>query len=111
VTRRLQYVIVLVSLSVCLALTLGFAGSPQPVPKAQPAGGDDIPFPTWDVPMWDAKSSASRPRVAATIVPECVVVLLTTILWTACRAVLEGRRGDNPFRRALALMSRRRSFG
>jgi hypothetical protein len=38
-------------------------------------------------------------------------VLLITILWTACRAVLEGSRGDNPFKRALTLMSRRRSFG
>jgi hypothetical protein len=111
VTRRLQCAIVLAALSICLPLTLGFAGSPQPAPKAQPAGGDDIPFPTWDVSMWDTESSASRPRVPATIVPEGVVVLLITILWTACRAVLEGLRGDNPFKRALILMSRRRSFG
>jgi len=101
-TRRLQYAIVLVGLSICLTLTLCFAGSPQPAPKAQPAGGDDIR---------DAKSPVSRPRVPATIVPEGVVVLLITILWTACRAVLEGSRGDNPFKRALTVMSRRRSFG
>jgi hypothetical protein len=111
VTRRLQYATVLVALSICLAITLGLAGAPQPAPKAQPAGGDDIPFPTWDVPMWDAKSSAARPRVPATIVPEGVVVLVITILWTAGRAVSEGLRGDNPFKRALTLMSRRRSFG
>lgn len=110
-TRRLQYVIVLAALSTCLALTLGFAGTPHPAPKPQPAGGDDIPFPTWDVPMWDTKSSAARPRVSATIAPEGVAVLLITILWTACRAVLEGGRRDNPFRRALTLMSRPRSFG
>ena len=109
-TPHLQYVSVLVALSICLALTLGFAGSPPPVPKAQPAGGDDIPVPTWDVATWDAQSAA-HPRVPATIVPEGVAVLLITIVWAACRAVLEGRRGDNPFRRALTLMSRRRSFG
>jgi hypothetical protein len=110
-TRRLQYVIVLAALSICLALTLDFAGSPQPTPKAQPAGGDDIPFPTWDVPMWNTQSSTARPRVPAAIVPEGVAVLLITILWTACRAVVEGRRGHNPFRRSVALMSRPRSFG
>ena len=110
-TRRLQYVNVLAALSICLALTLGFAGSPKPAPKAQPAGGDDIPFPTWDVPMSDTKSSAARPRVPAAIVPEGVAVLLITILWTACRVVVEGWRGHNPFRRALTLMSRPRSFG
>jgi hypothetical protein len=49
--------------------------------------------------------------VPATIVPEGVVVLVIIILWTAGRAVSEGLRGDNPFKRALTLMSRRRSFG
>lgn len=110
-TRRLQYVIVLAALAICLALTLGFAGSPQPAPKAQPAGGDDIPLSTWDVPMWDTQSSAARPRMPTAIVPEGVAALLITILWTACRAVVEGRRGQNPFRRSVALMSRPRSFG
>jgi len=111
VTRSGQYACVLGGLLICLALTIGFVGSPPPVPKPSPAGGDDIPFPTWDVPTWDAKSSSARPRVPATIVPEGMAVLLLTVVWTAGCALLSGRLGQDSLRRVLAALSRRRSFG
>jgi len=110
-TPRLQYASVLAGLLVCLALTIGLAGSPPPVPKPAPAGGDDHPFPAWDVPTPDAKSPGAHPRVPAAIVPEGVAVLLLTIIWTACRALLSGRLGLDALRRVVASLSHRRSFG
>jgi len=41
-----QYGCVLAALLVCLALTIGFVGTPPPAANPAPAGGDDIPFPT-----------------------------------------------------------------
>jgi len=111
VTPREQYASVLAGLLICLALTVGLAGSPPPVPKPTPAGGDDIPIPTWDIPTPDAKSPGARPRVPTSIVPEGVAVLLLTIIWTACRALLSGRLGLDSFRRGAASLSHRRSFG
>ena len=102
---------VFAGLLICLALTIGFAGSPPPAPKPSPAGGDDIPFPTWDVPRWDPKSSSAHPRATATIVPEGVAVLLLAVIWTACRALLSGWVGPVALRRVLATLGRRRSFG
>ena len=96
-TRRGQYACVLAGLLICLTLTLGFVGSPQPARKAQPAGGDDIPFPTWDAP-------SPRHRVPASMVPEGVAVLLVTVIWTACRALLSGRPGYHPMRRVLTML-------
>ena len=110
-TRRGQYACVLAGLLICLALTIGFVGGPHPVKKAQPAGGDDIPFPTWDVPVWDVKSSTPRSRGPASIVPEGVAVLLVTVIWTACRVVLSGRTGHQPMKRMLASLGRGRSYG
>jgi hypothetical protein len=80
-TRRRQYALVFVALSICMALALGYLVSPQP-------------FPTSDVPTWQAKSPVSRPRVPETIVPEGLAVLLVTILWTACRAFLDDALAD-----------------
>jgi len=110
-TRGGQDACVLAGLLICLALTIGLAGSPPRAPKPSPAGGDDIPFPTWDVPTRDATSSSAHPRVPATIVPEGVAVLLLTVIWTACRALLAGWLGQDSLRGALAALSRRRSFG
>jgi hypothetical protein len=110
-TRRGQYACVLAGLLVCLALTGRLVGSPEPVRKAAPAGGDDIPFPTWDVPTWDVKSSSPRPRAPASIVPEGVAVLLVTVLWTAGRALLSGWRRHDSVWRVLTALSRPRSFG
>lgn len=106
-TPRVQYVSVLAGLLISLALTIGLAGSPPPVPGPAPAGGD----PTWDVPTLDAKTPGARPQVPASIVPEGVAVLLLTIVWTACRALLSGRLGLDAFRRVVASPSHRRSFG
>ena len=103
-TRRGQHACVLAGLLICLALAIGFVGSPHPVRKTQPAGGDDIPFPAWDVPIWEAKTSRPRPRVPASIVPEGVAVLLVTVIWTACRAFLSGRLGHHSMRRALTTL-------
>ena len=106
-TRRGQHACVLAGLLICLALAIGFVGSPHPVRKTQPAGGDDIPFPTfptWDVPTSEAKTSSPRPRVPASMVPEGVAVLLVTVIWTACRALLSGRLGHHPMRRALTTL-------
>ncbi|MGH7346331.1 MAG: hypothetical protein ACREK4_15555 [Candidatus Rokuibacteriota bacterium] len=69
-TREGQYVTVLAGLLLCLAITIGFVGSPPPVPKPSPAGGDDIPFPTRDAPTWDTRISSARARVPASTVPE-----------------------------------------
>ncbi len=102
---------VLAALLICLAVTISLAGSPQRAPRPFPAGGDDIPFPTRDTPTWDAKSSSVRPRVPAAIVPEGVAALLLTVMWTACRALLAGRRRPHSLRRLAATSSRRRSFG
>jgi hypothetical protein len=125
-TRRGQYACVLAGLLICLALTIGFAGSRQPVRKAQPAGGDDIPFPTWDAPAWNVKTSSPRPQVPTSIVPEGVAVLVVAIIWTAGRALLSGRLGHHLVRRVPGTLfrsrasaggaaahapSRRRSFG
>ncbi len=112
-TRRGQYGCVLAALLVCLALTIGFVGSPQPARDAQPAGGDDIPFPTWDLPSWEPKSASPRPRVPAPIVPEGVAILLVTVIWTTCRALLSGRRlGHHSIRQVLTtLFSGRASAG
>ena len=110
-TRRGQYVCVLAGLLICLALTIGLVGAPHPPKRAQPAGGDDIPFPTWDVPAWSVKSSTPRPRVPASIVPEGVAVLLVTVIWTACRAILSGRVGHQPMKRMLTSLGRGRSYG
>ena len=106
-----QAACVLAGLLICLALTIGLAGSPQPAPKPSPAGGDDIPFPTWDVPTSDATSLGGHPRVPVTIVPEGVAVLLLTIIWTAGRALLSGWLEHVSSWRALVSASRRRSFG
>ena len=106
-TPRVQYFSVLAGLLIGLALTIGLAESPTPVPGPAPAGGD----PTWDVPTLDGKSPGARPRVPASIVPEAVAVLLLTIVWTLCRALLSGRLGLDAFRRVVASPSHRRSFG
>jgi hypothetical protein len=106
-----QAVCVLGGLLICLALTIGLAGSPPPAPRPAPAGGDDIPFPTWDVPTSSATSSGGHPRVAAAIVPEGVAVLILTIMWTACRALLSGWLGHVSCWRAPLGASRRRSLG
>jgi hypothetical protein len=121
-TRRGQHACVLAGLLICLALAIGFVGSPHPVRKTQPAGGDDIPFPAWDVPIWEAKTSSPRPRVPASMVPEGVAVLLVTVIWTACRALLSALTtliysrasagGAPASRRPAARTTRgRRSFG
>ena len=110
-TRGGQHACVLAGLLVCLALTIGFVGSPPPAPRPAPSGGDDIPFPTRDVPTWDTKISSARSRVPTTIVPEGVTVLILTVVWTACRALVSWRLGHGPLRRVLATLSRRRSFG
>jgi len=106
-----QAACVLAGLLICLALTLALAGPPQTAPKSSPAGGDDIPFPTWDVPASAASSPGGHPRVPATIVPEGVAVLLLTIIWTACRVLLSGWLAHLASWRALVSASRRRSFG
>ena len=106
-----QYGCVLAALLVCLALTIGFVGPPPPAAKPAPSGGDDIPFPTWDVPTWDPKSSSARQRVPTAIVPEGVAVLLVTVVWTAGRALLSRRLGSGALRRTLTTLGRRRSFG
>jgi hypothetical protein len=110
-SSRVQYASVLAGLLICLALTIGLAGSPPPIQRPAPAGGDDLPFPTWDVPTPDAKSPGGRPRVPASVVPEGVAVLLLTIIWTACRTLLSGRLRLDSFRRVVTLLSHRRSFG
>ncbi len=94
-TRRAQHACVLAGLLSCLALTIGFVGSPQPVRKPAPAGGDDIPFPTQ--------------RVPASIVPEGVAVLVVTVIWTACRGLLTGRLGHHPVRRVLTTLFQSRA--
>jgi hypothetical protein len=106
-----QAACVLAGLLICLALTIGLAGSPPPAPKPSPSGGDDIPFPTWDVPTSDATSPGGHPRVPVTIVPEGVAVLLLTIIWTACRALLSAWLEQVSSWRALVSACRRRSFG
>ena len=106
-----QYFCVLAALLVCVALTVGFVGAPPPAAKPAPAGGDDIPFPTWDVPTWDPRNSSARPRVSTAIVPEGVAVLLVTVVWTAGRALLSSRLGAGALRRTLTTLGRRRSFG
>ena len=63
-TRRSQYGCVLAALLVCLAVTLVHLAAPASVSRPVPAGGDDIPFPTSDVPAWDRKSSSARPPAA-----------------------------------------------
>lgn len=110
-TAQGQYGCVLAALLVCLALTVGFIGAPPPAAKPAPAGGDEIQFPTWDVPTWDPKSSSARPRVPSAIVPEGVVVLIVTVVWTAGRALLSSELGSSTFRRTLTTLVRRRSFG
>jgi len=110
-TPRAQYASVLAGLLICLALTITLAGVPTPVSKPAPAGGDDLPFPTRDVPTLDAKSLGAHPRGPAATVPEGVAVLLLTIMWTAGRALLSGRLGLDSFRRIAASLSHRRSFG
>jgi hypothetical protein len=106
-----QYGCVLAALLVCLVLTIGLVGAPPPAAKPAPAGGDDIPFPTWDVPTWDPKSSSARPRVPTAIVPEGVAVLLVTVVWTAGRALLSSKLGSGAPRRTLTTLGHRRSFG
>jgi hypothetical protein len=106
-----QYGCVLAALLVCLVLTIGFVGAPQPAAKPAPAGGDDIPFPTWDVPTWAPKRSSARPRVPTAIVPEGVAVLLVTVVWTAGRTLLSSKLGSSALRRTLTTLGRRRSFG
>jgi len=110
-TVRAQYACVLAALLVCLALTIGFVGPPPPAAKPAPSGGDDIPFPTWDVPTWDPKSSSARPQVPTAIVPEGVAVLLVTVVWTAGRALLSSKLGSSALRRTLTTLGRRQSFG
>ena len=110
-TVRAQYACVLAALLVCLALTIGFVGPPPPAAKPAPSGGDDIPFPTWDVPTWDPKSSSARPQVPTAIVPEGVAVLLVTVAWTAGRALLSSKLGSSALRRTLTTLGRRQSFG
>jgi hypothetical protein len=101
-----QYGCVLAALLVCLVLTIGFVGAPPPAAKPAPAGGDDIPFPTWD-----PKSSSVRSRVPTAVVPEGVAVLLVTVVWTAGRALLSSKLGSSALRRTLTTLGRRRSFG
>jgi len=103
-----QYGCVLAALLICLALTIGFVGAPPPAAKPAPAGGAEIPFPTWDVPTWDPKSSSARPTAT---VPEGVAVLIVTVVWTAGRALLSSTLGSSALRRTLPTLGRRRSFG
>lgn len=110
-TRGGQHACVLAGLLICLALTIVFVGTPPPAPQPIPAGGDDIPFPTRDVPTWDTKISRARSRVPASIVPEGVAVLLLVVIWTACQTLVSNRPGLDPVRRVLAALSTRRSFG
>ena len=110
-TRQGQYGCVLAALLACLALTNGLVSGAPPAPEPAPAGGDDIPFPTWDVPTWDPESSSARPRVPTAVVPEGVAVLVVIVIWTAGRALLSGQLGSSTLRRTLATLGRRRSFG
>ena len=110
-TVQAQYACVLAALLACLPLTIGFVGPPPPAAKPAPSGGDDIPFPTWDVPTWDPKSSSARPQVPTAIVPEGVAVLLVTVVWTAGRALLSSKLGSSALRRTLTTLGRRQSFG
>jgi len=110
-TRRGQYGCVLTALLICLALTIGLVGAPSPATRPAPAGGDDIPFPTWDVPTWDPKSASARPRVPTSTVAEGVAVLIVTVIWTAGLTVLSGTLRPSSLRRTLAFFGRRRSFG
>lgn len=110
-TLQGQYGLVLAGLLICLALTIGLVQPPPPVPQASPAGGDDIPVPTLDVPAWDSKVSSARPRVPNSMVPEGVAVLVVTVIWTACRGLLSGKLGHRALRRAVTISRRQRSFG
>jgi hypothetical protein len=110
-TLRAQYGCVLAGLLICLVLTTGLVGSPPPVPRPSPVGGDDIPFPTWDVPTSAPKSASGGPRVPTSMIPEGVAALLVTAIWTACRGLLSGRLGHGSLRQVLPTFSRRRSFG
>jgi hypothetical protein len=74
-TRRGQYGCVLTALLIWLTLTIGVVGTPPPPRRPAPAGADDIPFPTRDVPTWDPKTASARPRVPTSTVPEGVAVL------------------------------------
>ena len=106
-----QAACVLGGLLIALALTIALAGPPRIAPKSSPAGGHNVPVPTWDVPTSAATSPGGHPRTAATIVPEGVAVLLLTIIWTACRALRSGWLERVASWRALASASGRRSFG
>lgn len=108
-TRGGQYAYVLAGLLICLALTTVQVRPPQPVAKTAPTGGDDLPFPTRDGPTWHAQSAGTRPP--ASIVPEGLAVLLVTVIWAACRALLAWRPGHDFARRVLPTLSRRRSVG
>ena len=111
-TRRSQYGCVLAALLVCLAVTLVHLAASTPVPRPVPAGGDDIPFPTSDVPTWDRKSSSARPRTPASIVPEGVAMLVAAVVWTAARGLLAGRVASSSSREeGLTTLGHRRSFG
>ena len=106
-----QYCCVLAALLVCPGSDDRLRRRPPPAAKPAPAGGDDIPFPTWDVPTWAPKSSSARPRVPTAVVPEGVAVLLVTVVWTAGRALLSSKLGSSALRRTLTTVGRRRSFG
>ena len=98
-----QAACVLGGLLISLILTITLAGPLKTAPKSSPAGGD--------VPTSAATSPTGHQRTAATIVPEGVAVLLLTIIWTACRALLSGWLVHVASWRALVSASRRRSFG
>ena len=106
-----QAACVLGGLLISLALAIPLAGPPKIAPKSSPAGPDDILFPTRDVPTAAATSPSGHPRTPSTIVPEGVAVLLLTIIWTACRALLSGWLEHVASWRTLVSASRRRSFG
>jgi hypothetical protein len=110
-TRRSQYGCVLAALLICLAVTVVHLAASTPVPRPVPAGGDDIPFPTSDVPTWDRKSSSARSRTPASIVPEGVAMLLATVVWTAARGLLAGRVNPSSSRQSLTTLGHRRIFG
>lgn len=108
-TLRAQYGCVLAGLLICLVLTT--VGSPPPVSRPSPVGGDDVPLPTWDIPTSTPKSASGRPQVPTSTIPEGVAALFVTAIWTACRGLLAGRRGPGSLRHILPTFSRRRSFG
>lgn len=60
-------------------------------------------------PAADATPPTPKPPSKGTTVPEGVAVLLVTIIWTVSTALLSTPRRHNSLRRALTILSRRRT--